>query len=694
MSKDKMLKVIIAVFLSLSMFTPTISLAGAPRCETIFATNFFREQRESNDSLLGKLLFKALKIQRLEEIYDRYKSLPPENQEYWGQIIKHLDIKVHYSQEQLDKIPKTGPVVFVSNHPFGAIDGLTAMALIRQVRPDVKVMMTDAFGKMIPEIMPEIVNVNLSGSPEGKAYNQKQVAMVNEWVKDGHAMMIFPAGEISRSKFPGAQAFDAWWKPTAARLARENGAQIVPFHFEGQNSKFFQGISLLTDKAHKNKWPSRAGKGTTVVEKIKGGVRQGLDMIRQLAIVANIINKIGKDLVVHIGDPMGKKLIEKFSSDQALADFMQMTSYSLAENPKLALSQDLLENGDFIYGTRLNKDQKKLQAERERKMEPIAVATDKNLLISEVESLRRQDPRAELYHPEKSPEAGEQFSVFIAKREQIPNVVREIGRLREITFRAVDEGTGKALDLDKYDDSYHHLFVWDNQNQEVVASYRIGFVQELLQKEGLSGVYTSTLFNYNKDFLIKLGPSLELGRSFVRPEYQGGPAIDLLFQGIMVTGLRNPQIKTMFGPVSMSNSYSTISKMLTVEYMKKHLMAEDALVSMVQAPHALNSENPMVSVDKMKNLLSQLNSMAEVSRAVENIEGQQLPPLMKLYPSWGAKFLNFSVDKSFNSLDGLVMLDTANMSERLLLKRYMGQAIGHDYKAAQQQFVRDMQYER
>ena len=160
--------------------------------------------------------------------------------------------------------------------------------------------------------------------------------------------------------------------------------------------------------------------------------------------------------------------------------------------------------------------------------------------------------------------------VIQATTDQIPHILLEIGRLREITFRAVGEGTGKAVDLDRFDHSYTHLFIWNREKKEVVAAYRLGMTDELIKQKGVGGLYTSTLFHYLPGFFERLGPSLEMGRSFVRLEYQKSYApLLLLWKGIGRFVVENPRYKTLFGPVSITDDYQALSKQLMVSYPEK-----------------------------------------------------------------------------------------------------------------------------
>src|SRR5262249_3158314 len=131
--------------------------------------------------------------------------------------------------------------------------------------------------------------------------------------------------------------------------------------------------------------------------------------------------------------------------------------------------------------------------------------------------------------------------------------------------------TGKPRDLDRFDQWYRHLFVWNSERNEMVGAYRIGLADSILSQRGARGLYTSTLFKFDPEFLKGLGPALELGRSFIAPAYQKEyQPLLLLWKGICHFIVRNPSYRTLFGPVSISNDYRAISRALIVEFCKAH----------------------------------------------------------------------------------------------------------------------------
>ena len=306
-----------------------------------------------------------------------------------------------------------------------------------------------------------------------------------------------------------------------------------------------------------------------------------------------------------------------------------------------------------------------LRSPFERPATPQTVAVDpaitRTLLKAEVEALPVEQHLV----------SSGQFLVVYARAPQIPWCLQEIGRLRELTFRAVGEGTGKASDIDLFDAYYLHLFVWDSQAEMIVGAYRLGLADEILDRFGKGGLYTQSLFAYGSRLLKCLNPAIELGRSFVRSEYQRNYApLMLLWRGIGRFILRAPKYAVLFGPVSISNSYAAVSRELMVEFLSMNNMeAGVARYVRPRRPFRGPRQTKWDGVD-----CASLKSIEDLSRAIERIEGDQkgVPILLKQYLKLGGRMLCFSADKAFsNALDGLTMIDLRT-SEPRVLARYMG----------------------
>jgi putative hemolysin len=273
------------------------------------------------------------------------------------------------------------------------------------------------------------------------------------------------------------------------------------------------------------------------------------------------------------------------------------------------------------------------------------------------------------------------FSVFVAGAPEIPNLLREIGRLREIAFREVGEGTGEHVDIDKFDDYYLHLFLWDEQTRQVAGAYRIGRADMILRQFGPKGLYTSSLFKFQTPFLSHLDDALELGRSFIVPQYQRNlSTLPILWKGISVWITRHPRYKKLFGPVSISRDYHGLSRKLIVEFLNDNRLHPD-LATLVKP------RKPFRYLRNRKILRefisAELKNVDDFSALISSIEedGKGIPMLLKHYLRLKGTLLSFNVDKSFSScLDGLIMVDLTETDPKLLAK-YMGEEASGVYLA-------------
>lgn len=300
--------------------------------------------------------------------------------------------------------------------------------------------------------------------------------------------------------------------------------------------------------------------------------------------------------------------------------------------------------------------------------QPVADAADPVELAGEIASLNRRGPLA----------AQGKLDVFLAAAWEIPTILHEIGRLREISFRAVGEGTGRPLDLDSFDASYLHLFLWDREARKIAGGYRLGCTDVLLPAGGPTALYTSTLFRFEQPFLDFLKPGLELGRSFVTPEYQKSiHPLALLWRGIGRFVAERPRYARLFGPVSISSDYSAASQDLIVRFLRDRRQ-DEAMSRWVHPYH------PYGGLPEESGISARLQSIEEVSAAVSATEPDRkgVPVLLRQYLKLNATLLEFNVDPDFSDvLDALVLVDLRHAPVSVLT-RYMGEEGYRAFSAA------------
>lgn len=554
------------------------------------------------------LLERIFSIKQLDKVY---QSLAPsqDEQDFLRQVFESLNINYQVAQEELDRIPKTGPLVVVANHPFGAIEGIIMAAMLRQVRPDVKIM-ANFILKRIPEIRDLFIAVNPFG---GKAATHTNVGPMKEalrWLRQDGLLVVFPAGEVAHKGLGQKQAYDPAWSPSIGRLIQLSQAPVQSVYFSGHNSPLFQTLGMIHPR------------------------------LRTAMLPRELINKANTTIPIRIGKPMAHNKLRDLGDGQALIDYLRLRTYMLKNAGTGSVASDTDANEVALADTNI--------------VQPVPVCD----LINDIDKL-----------PAKQCLVDTGMQVFYAYASQVPNVIREIGRLREVSFRQVGEGTGKALDLDFYDDYYVHLFIWNPDKKEIVGAYRLGEADKILQRQGLVGLYSHSLFKYSHKLLKELNPALELGRSFVRPEYQRSFApLMLLWKGIGQYVARHPHYRKLFGPVSISSDYQPTSQRLLVDFLKAN-NSQPHLARMVKPRRKFKAQ-----AIKASQVHKQLTDPDGVSNLIAEIEedAKGIPILIKQYLKLGGQILEFNVDAQFNNaLDGLIMVDLLETEPKILAK-YMG----------------------
>lgn len=532
-------------------------------------------------------------------------------------VFSILETRVDITERDLARIPKQGPAIAVANHPFGGIEGLALIWLLRLVRPDVKVMANFLLGR-IPQLRDSFILVDPFGRPESSRANIRGLREAIRWVEEGDMLAIFPSGTVSHLHLRSLQVTDPKWSGTIARLFRHTKASALPVYFAGCNGPLFQMLGL----AH--------------------------PLLRTVMLPREMVNKRGRVIEARVGDPIPSRKLCAYTDDEMV---------------------DLLRDRTYLLGMRARSQatpaRRSIRRPKVAQLEPLVEAEPAEVLAEEVRSLPEEQILVE----------SKEHLVCYARANQIPHLLREIGRLREYTFRGAGEGTGKALDIDAFDEYYLHLFVWNREKQEIMGAYRLGRTDEILPRHGLGGLYTQTLFRYHRELFNLMGPALEMGRSFVRPEYQRSYAgLLLLWRGIGEYVCRHPDCKTLFGPVSISNGYQVISRQLIVAYLRQ-------VEQMHPWSRFVRPRNPFQrakpGLRRRALTYSALEDAADIdgiSEVISHIEEDQkgVPILLKNYLKLGACPLGFNVDPDFSDvLDVLVLVDLSKTDPKLL-ERYMG----------------------
>lgn len=567
-------------------------------------------------SVVGGAVEKALAIDRINQLYYAAATLD-DDRHFLDRVLDVMNIEIAVSDADLARIPKSGRVVVVANHPFGGIEGIILGALLRSVRPDVK-LMANFLLKEVPDLQDSMIFVDPFDRKESAKINLKPLKECIRWLKEGGALGVFPAGEVSHIDIRRGGITDPDWSPTIGRLIQITESPALPVYFRGSNSFIFQVLGLVHPR-----------------------LRTGM-LPRELA------NKVNRVIEVRIGNLIPYKRLAELADERAIIEYLRLRTYNLRRRKEKTSG----EIRRAFFPIRMVKPERV----------EIAPPVPPSLLAAEIGHL----PAAQCLV-----ESGD-FAVYYAEAQQIPHALREIGRLRELTFRGVGEGTGQAIDLDRFDDYYLHMFVWNRAKSEIVGAYRLGRADEIVRRLGIRGLYTSTLFRYRKRLLQRLGPALEMGRSFVRPEYQKNfSPLMLLWKGIALYIADHPQYKILFGPVSVNNEYQSTSRQLLIAFLKLNNF-EPELAKLVR-PRKPPLMNPL-HFWHLRRFRAVVDDLDEIEALIADLESELkgVPILLRQYLRLGGRLLGFNIDPSFGyCLDGLILVDLTETDPALLVK-YMG----------------------
>lgn len=562
----------------------------------------------------------ALSINHLNHIYwDYLRRLEQirDNPEYCFQaLLENMNVRIRIDPRDLDRIPQKGPLVVVSNHPFGGIEGVILGKLLLQARSDLRIL-TNYLLKRIPGIGDFFIPVDPFEERQAVQGNLKGLKEALRWLRHGGVLATFPAGEVASLNIRQRRVIDPEWSSHVAGIVRRTEAAVLPVYFPGRNGWFFQCMGLIHPR------------------------------LRTALLARELTNKTNKEITVYIGRAIPRQKLKRFEDDTDLVHFLR-------------LNTDILKNRHNYPLKRLST--KVLPKPGGRRKSPTIPPVKPTLLAKDIQNLSRDQLLVE--HND--------MAVYVAGSEQIPNVLTEIGRLREITFREVEESTGEALDIDRYDAYYIHLFLWNRQSKELVGAYRLGLADQILESHGTKGLYTSSLFKYKPEFVQRLTHAIELGRSFIRIEYQKKfNSLMLLWKGIIEFVVRHPRYHILFGAVSISKDYHKVSKNLIVRFLKER-KTDDSLSRLV-SPRRPYRPRRLAGISA-HTLKTSIQDLDDVSLLVSEIEkdGKGIPILLRQYLKLNGSLLSFNVDKSFSDVvDGLFMVDLFETDERLGI-RYLG----------------------
>ena len=548
----------------------------------------------------ARFLMLLLRFDKLNRVYNQIGD--KEGLEFIDELIKILNINFLYDVEELQKrIPKTGPAIVVSNHPFGGLESILLIKILSQVRSDIRILSTQLLQKIDP-IREFFLEEDTFHRKNDKSTLNSGTDQASAHLENGGILCFFPAGDVSQ--FDAYRVLtDTQWQYNTLKFIKQQKVPVVPIHFQGNNSRLFY---------------------------LMGNI---LPSLKNMKLPTEILYQHKKPVKIRIGNPILVPEQDKFTDIYQYGRYLRAKTYLLCS--KIEVKRF------FNYSLK-----------RQQKIEPVAEPIPHEKILEELQGL---SPEFSLFRLKN-------YTVYCVPSKKVPNILLEIGRLREITFRQVGEGTNRSIDLDEFDLYYNQMFIWDNDTNMIAGAYRIGKGADIIHQYGVRGFYIQSLFKIKDDLREMLNQTMELGRSFVVKEYQRKPMpLFLLWKGILYFTLKNPEYRYLMGPVSVSDDYSTTSKEMIIKFIMAHHFDWKLAKSITpRNSYKFKTEDQNLNI-VMQTMDNDINSLDKFIGDVDELNSG-LPVLLKKYIKLNAKIIGFNVDPKFNNcLDGLIALDLCDI---------------------------------
>lgn len=554
-------------------------------------------------SLAVNLIDRLMGLHTMQHLYQMHGLRGLQKEEFIDRSLDILNISVAERDHLKQVIPPKGAIVIASNHPFGGLEGIVLARLIGEVRPDLKVLANSAL-RVFQEISDYFIFTHPLSARDPK--NTPSLRTAIRHLKANGALLIFPAGKVSYRDINTGRIIDYQWNRIIGRFLQLPNIHYIPTFVAGKNSKWFYRSERIYSK------------------------------LRMVLLAREVLNKRGQEIHIQMGNAISSRHIPQVGTTDELTSLSRALTY--AADPDWRGAWPVTDSQTF---------------------QSVAAPIDGRILKQELEALPRKQCLVQY----------RDFKVYFGYRAQMPNVVLEIGRLRELVFREHNEGSGLPRDNDHFDDTYTHLLIFNETSSAIIGAYRMGQTDRLLaehakHEQDLSPIYLSQMFQFGSDFINRNYPCLEMGRSFLVPEYQRSfQGLYLLWRGIGQFACLHPQYRYLYGTVSLSKLFDKRS----IALIKAALVQTQSAVSpRTDFDFPLHPEIEKFGVQY--SLKTHLNVFLQSIEA----DGKDIPILLKHYMKLGAQFHALGIDKNFAETPGLLLSVNLPTIPSHLLRKYLG----------------------
>lgn len=549
-----------------------------------------------NDRLASVFAAMIMRLLDIDKINKMYNELYDANGDMVDAFLNALNIGINISKNSRKNIPASGAAILIANHPTGILDGMMMIRVLTRIRGDVRFMGNFLLTRIEP-LAKYFITVDPFNSKD-KAMNRTGLRQSLEHLQNGGMLVIFPAGEVSTRQKALSKIEDKKWGNTILKFIRKANVPVLPVWIEANNSRLFH---------------------------IAGKINP---LLRTAMLPHELMNKKNKKIHIRIGSPINPQTAAKLTDMKAYGNYLRASVDYLQKRGK----------------------EKKPAGEKLNPASDIIGSVPVDLLCREIESIRNKSFILR----------SDNYELYFIVPGAAPNILIEIGRLRETTFRAIGEGTRRETDNDRYDAYFHQLIIWDLNAQAIVGGCRMGFGNHIMQQFGVQGFYVHSLFRMQKGMYVHLNKTIEMGRSFIVKEHQRKALpLLLLWKGILHILIAHPEYEYLLGAVSIPGKYTDDSKMIIANYLEKH-HGDPKLSSFIKPINGIGKIRTSLDLSLIENI----ESVELINKLVLDIENQEyaIPVLIRKYLQLNSKALSFNVDHDFcDALDALMLLEVKDI---------------------------------